>query len=125
MEWQIQYSSWDQDIKQQYLIQKWKYSWEYFFPDFLQDHNIRDYDDQIYVNDEDFFETFFDNDPVGLVHKIVFGSFNYYDPYVYFDAYNNLATIKDLKEFFKDHYDIHDVADCISENPEYFDFLNL
>lgn len=49
-------------------------------------------DSEIFYNDDDFFSTFYENDPNGAVRAVFFGKFRYIDPYVWFNGYGNLET---------------------------------
>ena len=43
-------------------------------------------------NDEEFFNTFFFNNPMELARAIYYGDYNYCDEYVKFNGYGNLET---------------------------------
>ena len=44
------------------------------------------------VNDKDFFDCYFDGDTLGAVRAVCYGTYNYSDDYVKFDAYGNLES---------------------------------
>ncbi len=52
-------------------------------------------DDEIYENDEDFFNIYFESDIMKAVRAISFGEYNYSDKYVKFNGYANLETFND------------------------------
>lgn len=49
-------------------------------------------DDEIFENDEDFFNTFFEGKPFEAVRSCFFGHYEYSDTYVWFNGYANLDT---------------------------------
>jgi hypothetical protein len=49
-------------------------------------------DDEIFSNDEDFFETFFSGSGIKLAQAIFYGDYNYSHDYVRFNGYGNLET---------------------------------
>jgi hypothetical protein len=49
-------------------------------------------DDEIYYNDEDFFNTFFPENVLEAVRAVCFGDYRYSDEYVVFDGYANLES---------------------------------
>ena len=49
-------------------------------------------DDEIFVNDEEFFEMFFANDVIKAVQATQYGKYNYSDDYVQFNGYGNLDS---------------------------------
>lgn len=44
------------------------------------------------VNDKEFFDCYFDGDTLGAVRAVCYGTYNYSDDYVKFDAYGNLES---------------------------------
>lgn len=54
--------------------------------------NAKYYDEEIYNNDEDFFNTFFPNDPDKAVRAVFYGDFRYNDTFVKFNGYGNLES---------------------------------
>jgi hypothetical protein len=50
------------------------------------------HDDEVHANDEDFFATYFDNDVMGAVRAVSYGSYNYTHTYVKFNGYGNLES---------------------------------
>ena len=67
-------------------------------------------------NDEEFFNTFFFNNPMELARAIYYGVYNYCDDYVKFNGYGNLETIdryglvKECKEYIDDI--VNELLDC-------------
>lgn len=54
---------------------------------------------RVSYNDEDFFNTYFYNNPMEAVRSVSFGSYNFNDEYVRFNGYGNLETL--------DEYDLY------------------
>ena len=46
----------------------------------------------VYENDEEFFDMFFEGIPAELARAIYYGDFNYNDEYIKFNGYGNLET---------------------------------
>lgn len=72
-------------------------------------------DDEVHANDEDFFATYFDNDVMGAVRAVSYGSYNYTHTYVKFNGYGNLESfsyfrVDDLCE------NVETMAEYIAEN---------
>lgn len=67
------------------------------------------YEDEIYSNDEDFFNTFFSNDVLKAVQAVSYGSYNYTDKYVQFNGQGNL----DSSNSAEDLVSISDIASAI------------
>lgn len=49
-------------------------------------------DSDIYNNDEDFFNTFFRNEPMEVVRATFYGDYDFTHDYVIFNGYGNLET---------------------------------
>jgi hypothetical protein len=47
----------------------------------------------VHENDEDFFNTYFDGNPMEAVRAAHYGSYSYNDDYVRFDGYGNLESL--------------------------------
>lgn len=69
-------------------------------------------DSEIYENDEEFFNLYFQNDPDAAVRATFFGDYRYGDNYVVFNGYANLESSNDIMDFI----DLSDIADDILEN---------
>ena len=58
-------------------------------------------------NDEEFFNTFFYNNPSEAVRSAYYGDYNYCDKYVKFDGYGNLKSVDEygLEKEYKEYID--------------------
>lgn len=79
-------------------------------------------DNEIYGNDEDFFETFFPNNVIDAVRSATYGEYNFSDNYVKFNGYGNLESFNyfgtdDLVE------SVDTIAEFMLENKNDFDGL--
>jgi hypothetical protein len=74
-------------------------------------------DDEIYTNDEEFFNTFFDGKVIEAVRAISYGEYNFNNEYVTFNGYANLESFDDPTS----NVDIESIANDILENPENYD----
>ena len=79
-------------------------------------------DDIIYNHDEDFYNTFFDNNPMESARAAYYGEYNYHHEYIKFNGYGNLETF--------DYFGTEDLADtidniceCINDNFDQFEHL--
>jgi len=82
---------------------------------YCQNKNMSD--DEIYNNDEEFFNVFFDGKVLEAVRAVSYGEFNYSDEYVMFNGYANLESFNDPS----DHVDISEIAEDIMENENDYD----
>ena len=80
-----------------------------------------DSDNEIYYNDEDFFNTFFPSNVMEVVRAISFGEYKYSDEFVKFDGYANLESFSNAE----DHVDISELAQAIIDNPQDFYDIEL
>lgn len=55
------------------------------------DGSLEEYD--YYENSEDFFNTYFENNPMEAVRASYYGDYNYMDDYVQFNGYGNLKSV--------------------------------
>lgn len=78
-------------------------------------------DDEIFINDEDFFNTYFENDVLGAVRAASYGEFNYSHKYVKFNGYGNLDSFNNPTEYV----DIAAIAADILENEENYNYIEL
>lgn len=71
-------------------------------------------------NDEDFFNTFFEGEPMKAVRAAVYGDYNYTDDYVKYDGYGNLVSLSeyDMEEELKESID--EIMDALES-----EFYNL
>ena len=78
--------------------------------------NGYDYEKVIEVNDEDFFNLFFEGKPMEAVRAASYGHYNYADDWVWFNAYGNLESGdyegelplhdgEEMAEWYIDNYD--------------------
>jgi len=67
--------------------------------------------DEIYGNDEDFFEAFFSGNVNEALRAAHFGEYNYLDDYVKFNGYGNLESFN----FFT----VEDLCECVETIAEY------
>ena len=51
----------------------------------------------VYNNDEEFFNMFFEGKPAELARAIYYGDFNYNDEYIKFNGYGNLETFSEYE----------------------------
>lgn len=60
-----------------------------------------------YENDEDFFNTFFSDNPMDVARATFYGDYNFMHDYVTFNGYGNLETITawELEEILQDEKD--------------------
>ena len=54
--------------------------------------NNRFFDNEIYINDSEFFELFFANDSYNLAQRICYGNYHTNEHFVKFDGYGNLES---------------------------------
>ena len=81
-------------------------------------------DDQIFENDEEFFNLFYSNDVFNAVQRAVYGEYNPMHDYVTLDGYANLQSIEidRLDRFIDDDQ----IARFLDENEQYLeDYLEL
>ena len=75
-------------------------------------------------NDEDFFSTYYSNNPYEVARAVYYGDYNFNDEYVRIDVYGNLESISEyefdnLVEKYKDEI-ITEYLDIIEEDNFYF-----
>ena len=75
---------------------------------------------QFYNNDEDFFDTYFNNNPYEAVRATFYGDYRFNDDYVYFNGYGNLVSFNYINEFVSDS-DIEDITEDIINNYSGYD----
>ena len=70
---------------------------------------------EVYENDEEFFNMFFEGRPAEVARAIYYGDFNYNDEYVKFNGYGDLKTFSeyDYEELLKEN--IEEIIDCLIE----------
>lgn len=83
--------------------------------------NTNSSDDEIYNNDEDFFNTFFEGKVMEAVRAVSFGEYSYSHDYVVFNGYGNLETFNSPT----DKVDIESIASDILDHPENYYGIEL
>ena len=78
----------------------------------------------VYENDEEFFNMFFEGKPAELARAIYYGDFNYNDEYIKFNAYGNLKTLSeyDYEEMLEEN--IEEITENLIEYAEYISINN-
>ena len=76
--------------------------------------NLNYPDDQIFSNDEDFFNTFFENRVLEAVRAVAYGDYNYTHDWVKFNGYGNLESTN----FPADWIDEPQLIEDIMNNPD-------
>lgn len=71
-------------------------------------------------NNEEFFDTYFNNNPYEVARATFYGNYNFNDGYVYFNAYGNLDSFNYINEFVSDS-DIEDITEDIINNYSSYD----
>jgi hypothetical protein len=74
-------------------------------------------ENEIYDNDEYFFDMYFNNRIIEAVRAVSYGEYNYTDEYVIFNGCANLETFNNPE----DHIDRDELISYIEEHPEEFD----
>jgi hypothetical protein len=80
-------------------------------------HVEKYYDDEIFINDEEFFNTFFHNAADEAVRATFYGDYNYSHDYVKFNGYGNLESFNDASEFLY----LKDIAKSILKSSDEYD----
>ena len=77
---------------------------------------------EYWENDEEFFNTYFYNNPMEAVRSSFFGNYNYSDEYVKFDGYGNLSSVNEyeVEAEYKDYID-----DIVNSLIEHYDKISL
>ena len=78
----------------------------------------------VYENDEEFFDIFFEGRPAEVARAIYYGDFNYNDEYIKFNAYGNLETLSeyDYEKLLKEN--VEEVIDCLIKYVEHISIDN-
>ena len=73
----------------------------------------------VYNNDDEFFDMFFEGKPAELARAIYYGDFNYNDEYIKFNGYGNLETFSkyDYEEMLEEN--IEEITENLIEYAEY------
>lgn len=77
---------------------------------------------EYWENDEEFFNTYFYNNPMEAVRSSFFGHYNYCDEYVKFDGYGNLSSSNEyeIELEYKDYID-----DIVNSLLEHYEEINI
>lgn len=86
-------------------------------------------ENEIESNDEDFFNTFFEDKPMEAVRASFYGDFRYNDDWVWFNAYGNLKSgdyeeqlpLRDAEEMAEWYIEHYDEVDYITEMGDFCD----
>ena len=78
----------------------------------------------VYNNDDEFFDMFFEGKPAELARAIYYGDFNYNDEYIKFNGYGNLETFSkyDYEELLEEN--IEEITENLIEYAEYISINN-
>ena len=78
----------------------------------------------VYNNDDEFFNMFFEGKPAELARAIYYGDFNYNDEYIKFNGYGNLETFSkyDYEELLEEN--IEEITENLIEYAEYISIGN-
>ena len=79
---------------------------------------------EVYENDEDFFNMFFEGRPAEVARAIYYGDFNYNDNYIKFNAYGNLESLSEYgyEKLLKEN--IEEIIECLIEYVESISIYN-
>ena len=71
-------------------------------------------------NDEEFFNTFFDN-PMEAIRATYYGNYNYNDDYVKFNGYGNIDSYSEYERIEEIKDNIDDIVNYLVEHYEYME----
>lgn len=79
---------------------------------------------EVYENDEEFFNMFFEGKPAEVARAIYYGDFNYNDEYIKFNGYGNLETLSeyDYEELLEEN--IEEITENLIEYAEFISIDN-
>ena len=77
-----------------------------------------------YENDEDFFNTFFADNPMEVARATFYGNYKYCDQYVRFNGYGNLESFDEYEAMKEIKSYIDDIVTSLLECWEYIDIYN-
>ena len=79
---------------------------------------------EVYNNDDEFFDMFFEGKPAELARAIYYGDFNNNDEYIKFNGYGNLETFSkyDYEELLEEN--IEEITENLIEYAEYISIGN-
>ena len=94
---------------------------DYSDSDWMQKHNEycseNNIDDEFYDFDEEFFNTFFEGNPMAAARAVNFGDVNWSHNYIKFDGYANLQSFSDPS----DEIDYSAIIEWLIDNPKFID----
>lgn len=70
----------------------------------------------VYENDEEFFNMFFEGKPMEAVRASQYGNYNYTDDYVRFNGYGNLESLSEYKYEDELKSEIDDIVDTLLDS---------
>ena len=78
----------------------------------------------VYNNDDEFFDMFFEGNPMEVARAIYYGDYNYNDEYIKFNGYGNLESFSeyDYKELLEEN--IEEITENLIEYAEYISIGN-
>lgn len=81
-------------------------------------------DKEIYNNDEEFFNTFFEGRPMEVARSIYYGNYRFMDEYVKFNGYGNIESLNSY-EIAADNLagSIDEITDYVIENQQEFNHI--
>ena len=79
---------------------------------------------EVYENDEEFFNIFFEGKAMEVARAIYYGDYNYNDEYVKFNGYGNLETYSEYgyEKLLKEN--IEEIIECLIEYVESISIYN-
>ena len=79
---------------------------------------------EYFENNEEFFNTFFYNNPSEAVRSSFYGDYHYCDKYVKFDGYGNLKSVNDYELEKEYKYYIDDITKSLIEHYQELDICD-
>ena len=79
---------------------------------------------EYYENNEEFFDTFFYNNPMDAVRSSFYGDYHFCDNWVKFDGYANLKSVNDYELENEYRYYIDDITKSLLEHYEKIDICD-
>ena len=74
---------------------------------------------EVYENDKEFFDMFFEGRPAEVARAIYYGDYNYNDEYVKFNAYENLESLSEYEYEEMLEENIEEITENLIEYAEY------
>lgn len=99
---------------------------------YVRENNFS-YEGVIERNDEDFFNLFFEGDPMEAVRASFYGNYHYYDDWVWFNAYGNLESgddeehlpLRDAEEMAEWYINNYDETKYFEEMSEFHEACEM